>query len=110
MKAFGVIRGIPDLLLFFGTVEQPKFGAIELKSAKGKLSEYQVGFKEQWERRGGLYAICRTVAEVEDAVVSWGLKPSFRGPKYLSNNTTKQMRMMAYNQIMMEIGRERKDD
>jgi hypothetical protein len=37
--------------------------AIEIKAGKDKQSERQANFQECWERAGGLYLICRDVAE-----------------------------------------------
>lgn len=38
--------------------------AIELKSAKGKLSRYQEAFAQRWRAAGGVYLVCTTVADV----------------------------------------------
>lgn len=70
-KRFGVRRGMADFLFWHANF---KAGAIELKSATGAQSSYQKDFQYRFESCGGKYSICRTVAQVRDTLVSWGLK------------------------------------
>lgn len=43
--------------------------AIEVKSARGRLSSEQMAWRGAWERAGGLYVLARTPEEALDAIV-----------------------------------------
>lgn len=89
-KKMGKMPGVADILLFWF----PHHAAIELKAPDGKLSPAQVIWRDRWIATGGLYALCRTLPEVEAAVKSWGLKPKYQTP--LANTQSgKQMRQYA---------------
>lgn len=70
-KAKGILPGAADLL-FWWKCNDPKFGAIELKT-KSSQSPAQRQFQQDFESHGGRYAICRTVASVRDQLIAWGL-------------------------------------
>jgi len=61
-KTMGVVAGVPD---FIGCLYGGVFFAIELKAAKGKLSESQKAFKARCDRFGGEWFEMRTVEEFE---------------------------------------------
>jgi len=58
--------GAPDIMAIG---KDGRFVAIELKSAKGKLSPHQKARRNQILAAGGKYVTCRTVAEVFEAVL-----------------------------------------
>jgi hypothetical protein len=68
LKAMGTAAGWPDLIFLLPT---GKFGAIELKAAKGTLSEPQRAFRQAAQDHGAYYAECRSVEEVEETVGRW---------------------------------------
>ena len=61
-KTLGVLPGVPDLVILF---PGNRCAFVEIKSAKGRLSEAQQRFKNQVEHFGFEYAECRSVTEVE---------------------------------------------
>lgn len=65
-KAMGVLAGTPDLVVSLGAAVL----YLELKAPKGRVSETQKAFRRQVEAEGGKYALCRSVAEVVEAVRS----------------------------------------
>lgn len=79
--AKGILPGAADLLFWWGDtlnsgaylVDLMKTGAIELKTG-GTLSPSQIKFRDKFTQMGGMYAICRTVAQVRDTLISWGLE------------------------------------
>ena len=68
-KARGVQRGTPDILLWC----YDGFFAIELKSKVGRQSPEQKDFQHEFESVGGLYAVCRSLSEVEAVLRQWKL-------------------------------------
>jgi len=58
-------KGKPDFAFLYNS----NFVAIELKSADGKLSEYQELQKTRIENAGGRYFICRTIKELISILV-----------------------------------------
>jgi hypothetical protein len=69
LKAKGVKVGLPDV---FG-VWCFKFFAIELKAGRNDTSAAQDQFAAAWRANGGLYFVCRSVAEVDAALRSMSL-------------------------------------
>jgi len=65
LKAMGVKRGIPDLLIW--TPEGHSFG-IELKAGRGKESDAQVLFRSTLESLGHRVYVCWSLDEVEAAL------------------------------------------
>lgn len=59
-KRMGVRAGIPDLILLIPNKFYPFMG-IELKTAKGKQSEYQKQYQSEFERRGYKYVVVRSL-------------------------------------------------
>lgn len=69
----GILKGAPDLILWERVNGRSQSMAIELKSKTGAQSPDQKEFQRKFEDKGGLYAICRSVAEVRDRLIAWGL-------------------------------------
>lgn len=65
LKAMGVKRGIPDLLVW--TPNAHSFG-IELKGPKGKESDAQILFRSTLESLGHRVYVCWSIDEVEAAL------------------------------------------
>lgn len=62
LKRLGVLPGVADFLVF------PSDGrkvAIEMKDDKGEQDDDQIRFQKRWTRTGGLYFVCRTVADFQ---------------------------------------------
>ncbi len=74
LKKMGVHGGVPDFLIVTKS-SYPKCGQmcwIELKAPKGKPTPDQTEWGDLIENaHGGYYAICRSVEEVEAALISW---------------------------------------
>jgi hypothetical protein len=102
LKKMGFLPGVPDWLLFWGQQRMhgdvpyvtPKMAAIELKTEKGTLSQSQIDFQTKWTNLGGKYAVCRSMEEIQEAVVAWGLKPLYPVPVALAESR-RQMRQYA---------------
>ena len=62
LKSKGVVPGVPDLICM-----NPLW-AIELKMPKGTQSDAQKLIEQVWTEHGILYALCRTTAEVVEAL------------------------------------------
>lgn len=89
-KALGLIPGTPDLV-FIGGGEAPagepvRFGSlhrillIELKAPKGTRSANQADFAAWANHHDIAYLICRSLAEVEEALTKHGLLLPRRAP------------------------------
>ena len=61
-KAMGVRAGFPDLILLVPKGQCPFLG-IELKASKGRQSEAQKAYQEEFERMGAKYVVIRSVEE-----------------------------------------------
>jgi hypothetical protein len=74
LKRMGLQRGWPDYLLFHdsGTL------AIELKAGAGKPTEEQVAFCNRLHELGGVYRICRSLADVDVALSDVGIQAKGR--------------------------------
>lgn len=71
LKARGVKRGLPDILILSGFA-----GAIfiELKTRRGSKSPEQVDFLNAAARAGVAYAVCRSVADAAEFLTQCGLQ------------------------------------
>lgn len=84
-RALGMIPGTPDLV-FIGDPPQPPAALrhtvllIELKSAKGRRSDNQGDFAAWANHHNITYLICRSLAEVEEALTKHGLLLRRRAP------------------------------
>lgn len=64
------LKGVADILGIYRGFPL----AIEVKSARGKLSEHQAYFLDRWREAGGIAIVARSVEDVER-----GLNDFFRG-------------------------------
>lgn len=55
------VNGVPDIV----ALQNGKVYGLECKDAKGKQSDEQKQFQKRWEQQGGLYAIIRSVEDVQ---------------------------------------------
>lgn len=70
-QLMGVVAGVPDLLFFAGP---PMAGyALEVKTAKGVVSDAQERFRQRWLARGGRWAVARSERDAILQLTSWGL-------------------------------------
>jgi hypothetical protein len=60
----GSYPGIPDRIGIY----QGKPLGIEFKSRIGRLTAYQEQFKQDWESRGGLFIVCKTIEDLAEAL------------------------------------------
>lgn len=67
LKAEGVKAGVSDLIL---AVQSEGYGAlfIEMKTSKGKQTEYQKAFERAVTAQGYKYAICRSLTDFQEVV------------------------------------------
>lgn len=54
------IVGAPDIF----AVKESKIYGIEVKNEKGKLSDGQILFRQQFEKAGGIYLVARSIDDV----------------------------------------------
>ena len=66
-KAMGTRPGFPDLILLF-PASGYSYLAIEMKSEKGKQSEYQKQYQDLIENTGAKYVICRSFDEFQKEI------------------------------------------
>lgn len=69
LKADGLCVGFPDLVVY-GTGR--KIGHIEVKLEGEKQTPTQVDCEGWLKAMGHSYAVCRSVADVEDTLIAWG--------------------------------------
>ena len=58
------IKGFPDIV---GITVNGKALAVECKSDKGKLSEAQKTFRDEWVSRGGIHVVARKIEDLQRA-------------------------------------------
>ena len=68
MRAAGMIAGIPDRCF----LRDGRAYFIEVKRPKGRLSESQSAMFPKIEAAGCPVAVCRSVEDVEAALLEWG--------------------------------------
>ena len=68
-KGMGVKPGTPDLIFLW----YEGHAAIELKVPGKDLSVAQSNWRDAYEKTGGLYAVCRSVEQVEGIMRVWKL-------------------------------------
>lgn len=78
LKRMGVKKGVPDIIVLHPVASAgSEYGCwligIELKAPKGRQSPEQVAVQAAFEQAGGMYHVCRSVEEVEDALRSDGI-------------------------------------
>lgn len=69
-KQMGVRAGFPDLILLIPNRFYPFMG-IELKTEKGRQSEQQKAYQEEFERRGYKYVVVRSLDEFIKVVTDY---------------------------------------
>jgi hypothetical protein len=74
LKAAGALAGFPDWLI----LHNGRALLIELKTAVGVPSKVQLGVHQRLLACGCPVLICRSVAEVVDALRAWGVPTGFR--------------------------------
>lgn len=74
-KALGVRAGTPDLAI---VLPGGRAAFIELKADRGRQSPTQQAFEADALACGALYAVCRSLAEVEAVLTGWGVQPRGR--------------------------------
>ena len=62
LQGLGAYKGIPDLI----AVRDGRVIFIELKTARGRQSDYQRKFQADLEAAGGEYVLCRGVDELRE--------------------------------------------
>jgi len=72
LKAEGLLPGVPDLI-FIRAGRTPCF--IEMKSAKGTVTDAQRAVTTALAARGCPFAVCRSLDDVLTALDSWGVMP-----------------------------------
>lgn len=69
LKADGLCVGFPDLVVYGGA---RRIGHIEVKLEGEKQSETQVKCQSWLEAMGHSYAVCRSIADVDETLAKWG--------------------------------------
>ena len=67
LKKEGALAGVSDLII----VAENAVLFVEMKTAKGKQSDYQVAFQKAVERLGHAYKICRSLTDFQLTVERW---------------------------------------
>lgn len=79
LKALGMKRGIPDIIVLFGG----KCIGLELKAAKGKLSDDQEAMAMAWTLAGGLWHVAHTYQAAFDVLEVAGVLRTVKEPRLL---------------------------
>lgn len=80
LKAEGVRRGTPDLCFM---LEGGRVGWLEMKAAKGRVTEDQLVFGNIAHRLGHLWAVAYSIDEALKTLTQWNvLKPAYRDQTY----------------------------
>jgi hypothetical protein len=78
-KARGVKPGWPDIQVIWGAPGAVRvLLGIELKAGKGRQDAEQMALEAAWVAQGGLYRVCRSLAEVDAALVGVGIPLRYR--------------------------------
>lgn len=67
LKKEGALAGVSDLII----VAENAVLFVEMKTAKGKQSEYQKAFQKTVERLGHTYKVCRSLTDFQLTVERW---------------------------------------
>jgi hypothetical protein len=68
MKAEGLTRGVADLCIM---LPRGRTGWLEMKTAKGRQTDEQMGFQARCERMEHHYAVARNLEEAVDILKRW---------------------------------------
>ncbi len=71
LTGLGMKRGVPDLAVI---LPGGRIAFLEFKSLKGSLSLEQRVWRQHVELMGAKYAHCRSLEDVEAALVEWGVE------------------------------------
>ena len=69
-------RGVSDII---GCLPGGRFFALEIKTEKGRVSQFQEQFIQDVNKSGGLGFVARSVQEVRERLAAIGVKPKQRG-------------------------------
>lgn len=69
MKATGIKKGTPDILI----LHDGRLLSIELKAAKGKLSDAQADVADAITNAGGGYTVSRSIEDVQEYLIAMGV-------------------------------------
>jgi len=69
LKRDGFMVGFPDLIVF---ADQGRAGHIEVKCEGGKQSDAQADVQAWMDRWSHKYAVCRSLADVDETLAGWG--------------------------------------
>lgn len=102
MKQMGLYPGTSDLFLFWPGrgIGEMNVRALETKD-KSPQSINQEKFQKRWESMGGIYHIWRSLSELYELCLSWGLKPLVAPPGWVPVSK-KQLLCNMYHQMMMD--------
>ena len=68
LKIMGLQPGWPDFVI---VLPSGRLGGLELKSEGGRQSSDQKAFQQALTAAGGRYAVCRSLADVEETADEW---------------------------------------
>lgn len=77
VRRLGIRRGVADLAVMR---DGGRMGWIELKTSKGQQSDDQIVFEEDCARLGHPYQVARSIEQVQQVLVGWGVTWRRRDP------------------------------
>lgn len=69
LKRRGLTSGVSDLIFFY----RDRFYALELKSAKGRPSEAQLGWRDRVDKQGGFTSVAYSIEAAIKTLRMWEL-------------------------------------
>lgn len=100
MKAAGLYPGAADLILLWNDGEEMQVRFVETKD-KSSQSKNQKDFQKRLEDIGGIYNIWRSLTELYELTISWGLKPIVAPPS-ITPHSKKALMYNMYHQFMLD--------
>ena len=73
MKRLGALAGVPDITII---LPGGRTAYMEVKSAKGKLSDDQKAFRDAAQKRGAEWTLVRSVDDAATALELWSIEPA----------------------------------
>ena len=73
LKAMGVMPGWPDIVIVHPDFAQCVLIGIELKSAKGKLSDEQIAIRTHFRHANAHYECCKSLNDVVVVLLRYGI-------------------------------------
>lgn len=103
MKQMGLYPGAADLFLFKqgSSAGEMWVRALETKD-KAPQSGNQIKFQSAWQKISGVYNIWRSLPELYELTISWGLKPLCQPPDMVPV-TKRQLLGNMYHQMMIDM-------